>query len=376
VRVGDVLRCGGVVAQVCQPRLPCARLDARTGRRFAGRFLRSRRVGFFARVLTPGAIAAGDPIELVRRDGGEPSIDDLLRLTQLEAWDAEGLAHLLLSRHLPAAWRELIEHKAELAQRAEGWHGLRPLELVERRVEAPDVASLWLACPYRRPLPPYRPGQYLTVTWRLEPEDGALRRSYVLTGEPERADRYRITVARTAPGPHPPGVVSTAMLDELAPGARLLAAAPRGSFTLDEVTASSRGVLVLSEGIGVASALPLLRERRRRLPEVPAVHLHVDRDPARFALQDELAALDEPAGESPSFAPARRLVFGHEPAPPAALLRKLVAAAEHVFLAGPKSFTEEVTAALEGLVELVHGAPDAALGGKAAGARLRVESHG
>jgi MOSC domain-containing protein YiiM/ferredoxin-NADP reductase len=359
VHVGDVLRCGDVTIRVRQPRLPCRKLDVRTGHRMVARLLRSRRVGFFASVLVPGAISTGDPIELLHREPGAPTVDELFRLSQLDTWDAPGLAALLQSDQLPAEWRELLELKLELAREAVGWHGLRPLRVVERRREAEDVVSLWLACPYGRPLAPFAPGQHLTLTWRLGADRGALRRAYAITSDPQALDRYRITVGRwPSKGEHPDGVVSSALL-ALLPGDLVHAAAPRGAATLETVRTTSRGLLILTEGIGVAMALPLLRERARRFPGVPATHLHLDRDGAHFALRAELAVASTGVRRLVAFrAPGPRdrqpRDFDLIGEPSCELVRQLAAQADHVYLAGARSFTDALEAQLAGVDATLH----------------------
>jgi MOSC domain-containing protein YiiM len=65
-RIGDP-DCG-VLVEVRLPRTPCENLSARMGDpQFHRRFTASRRVGAYLKVLEPGAIAAGDPIEIAFR---------------------------------------------------------------------------------------------------------------------------------------------------------------------------------------------------------------------------------------------------------------------------------------------------------------------
>lgn len=69
VHVGDVFRLGGARVQVTRPRVPCFKLEIRTGSpSFITPFLASGRLGFYLRVLTAGPVAAGDPIELEAAD--------------------------------------------------------------------------------------------------------------------------------------------------------------------------------------------------------------------------------------------------------------------------------------------------------------------
>jgi MOSC domain-containing protein YiiM len=68
VCVGDIIRCGGVVFEISQPRTPCFKQARKLGvPDFAKLILQTGKPGFLARVLQPGAIAAGDAFELVER---------------------------------------------------------------------------------------------------------------------------------------------------------------------------------------------------------------------------------------------------------------------------------------------------------------------
>lgn len=69
VHFGDILRLGGARVQVTTPRVPCFKLGLRTGDpAIVEPFLHSGRLGFYLRVLEPGPVAAGDPIERLEAD--------------------------------------------------------------------------------------------------------------------------------------------------------------------------------------------------------------------------------------------------------------------------------------------------------------------
>jgi MOSC domain-containing protein YiiM len=68
LHIGDRLSIGDVVLQVTQPRLPCFKLGLKFGdQRFVARFLKSRRCGFYCRVLWEGMIEPGQSIAIVAR---------------------------------------------------------------------------------------------------------------------------------------------------------------------------------------------------------------------------------------------------------------------------------------------------------------------
>lgn len=66
--IGDVLRIGSAEMQVTQPRQPCFKLALRFDDSGLGRLMmQTGRTGWYARVITPGVLAAGDEIRVVRR---------------------------------------------------------------------------------------------------------------------------------------------------------------------------------------------------------------------------------------------------------------------------------------------------------------------
>jgi MOSC domain-containing protein YiiM len=67
-RIGERWRIGDVELEVCQPRLPCAKLGLRFGDPgMVKRFALAGRPGAYLRILREGALAAGDAVEIVAR---------------------------------------------------------------------------------------------------------------------------------------------------------------------------------------------------------------------------------------------------------------------------------------------------------------------
>jgi MOSC domain-containing protein YiiM len=66
--IGEVWRIGTVVLQVCQPRLPCAKLGHRFGDpRMVKRFAEAGRPGAYLRILSEGELGAGDRVDITHR---------------------------------------------------------------------------------------------------------------------------------------------------------------------------------------------------------------------------------------------------------------------------------------------------------------------
>ena len=79
-RPGDRLRVGPVLVELTSPRIPCSVFAHRMGdRQWVKRFRDAERPGAYARVLEPGEVAAGDPVELIPVTEG-PTLLETFRL--------------------------------------------------------------------------------------------------------------------------------------------------------------------------------------------------------------------------------------------------------------------------------------------------------
>lgn len=125
VCIGDVYRAGTALLQVSQGRQPCWKLNRRIGRPDAALDMQvSGATGWYYRVLQPGALAAGDRMELIERPcPGWP----LARLVR--ALYPPDLAHAGLAQEwaraaglapLSANWRETFARRLATG-RIEDW---------------------------------------------------------------------------------------------------------------------------------------------------------------------------------------------------------------------------------------------------------------
>ncbi len=120
--IGQRWRIGEAVVEVSEPRIPCAV--------FAGfwdvpdlikRFTRRGQPGAYLRVVTEGAVAAGDLIEVVHRPGHGVSLAEAFRA---RTGERDLVPRLLEATELPAAWHawahRVLGHRGEpTTQRAE-----------------------------------------------------------------------------------------------------------------------------------------------------------------------------------------------------------------------------------------------------------------
>jgi MOSC domain-containing protein YiiM len=78
VCVGDVFRIGEASVQVCQPRMPCAKLAGKNESKMLPKLIANvGYTGFYMRVLSEGLVAAGDSFDLLRAHPERITIADV-----------------------------------------------------------------------------------------------------------------------------------------------------------------------------------------------------------------------------------------------------------------------------------------------------------
>ncbi|QIN82904.1 MOSC domain-containing protein [Rubrobacter tropicus] len=79
--IGDRFSIGSAVLEVTAPRIPCVTLAVRMGDpAFLKRFRRAERPGLYCRVIRPGEVAAGDPVESGAYSGERVPAIELFRV--------------------------------------------------------------------------------------------------------------------------------------------------------------------------------------------------------------------------------------------------------------------------------------------------------
>ena len=197
---------------------------------------------------------------------------------------------------------EQIRHararRAEREREADGWSGYRKFRVARKVVEAPGVVSLHLAPHDRKPLPGYRPGQFVTLQLRPSGDARPLVRCYSLSNVPS-PDHFRITVKKmlapeSAPAA-PPGRASSFVCDLVAEGDLLDVKAPAGNFCADLVR---RAPLVLvAGGVGITPLITMLNAVASRGFDREVWLFYGERRPQALLWVDELERLAAQHGD-------------------------------------------------------------------------------
>lgn len=138
------------------------------------------------------------------------------------------------------------------------WNGIRKFTVAKKEPEGADTFSFYLKPHDGKPLPGFRPGQYLTFQLNIPGLGKPLVRCYSLS-DCARPWQYRVTIKRCTPPPntaHPPGLSSTYFCDVVKQGDILDVKAPSGHFFLD--LERRRPVVLISAGVGITPMISMV----------------------------------------------------------------------------------------------------------------------
>lgn len=131
------------------------------------------------------------------------------------------------------------------------WNGIRKFNVAQKVKEAKDTFSFYLKPHDGKPLPHFKPGQYLTFSLTVPGQAKPVARCYSLS-DISRTNHYRVTIKRCLPPPqssHPAGLGSSFFCDVIKEGDIVDTKAPNGHFFL--AMEKPRPVVLISGGIGV-----------------------------------------------------------------------------------------------------------------------------
>jgi ferredoxin-NADP reductase/MOSC domain-containing protein YiiM len=262
VCIGDRYRIGGAVFEVTQPRVTCFRVGIRMDDpQMPALLVSHHRPGFYFRVLTEGAVEAGQEIIKIASGPQAMTVAEMDALLYLPGHPRQQVLRALRIPALSGGWKasfqEMLGQPGQSAGNAglteasppPAWPGFRPLAVTGISRESATVISVHLADPGGGSVPAALPGQFLTLRLHPGPAGRPLLRSYSLSG-PAAARGYRISVKREEHG-----AASQFLHTRVRAGDLLEAAAPRGTFTLRPGQAP---VVLISAGVGATPVLAML----------------------------------------------------------------------------------------------------------------------
>ncbi|MGW4891593.1 globin domain-containing protein [Kitasatospora sp. NPDC004240] len=194
------------------------------------------------------------------------------------AWDE---VYWLMANALIAI-EDRLREEAAAAQHGGPDDLWRPWAVVARYQETDDVVTFLVRPADGGPVPPARPGQYVSV--RVTMADGARQiRQYSLSGQPDGALAFSVKRADTEGVPA--GEVSTHLQDHVQAGATLELTPPMGDVALAD---GDGPVLLASAGIGNTPITAMLAHLASTESPRRVITVHGDRDQLSHAFRPEL----------------------------------------------------------------------------------------
>ncbi|KAK8923249.1 Flavohemoprotein [Metarhizium anisopliae] len=186
------------------------------------------------------------------------------------------------------------------------WTDWRPFDVADRVHEGENVVSFYLKPRDKKPLPPFMPGQYVSIRVAVPGKEHKQIRQYALSEAPN-PDYYRITVQRNrgaggggipdeqhqsaCPYASPPGAVSNHLIDSAVAGDTLELSHPAGHIFLDTKNLSNAPLVLFSTGIGATPMLSILNFTAKEQPGRPVSWINASQGAMPFqARVDSLAA--------------------------------------------------------------------------------------
>lgn len=151
---------------------------------------------------------------------------------------------------------EVLNLKAQAAPEV-AWNGYRKFTVSRKVEECEDTYSFYLTPHNGKPLPQFKPGQYLTFEMKFRNEPKPQVRCYSLSDGSISDAHYRVTIKRYMRADGTPGAVSNYFADQVKEGDILDVKAPSGKFFLDVEV--ERPVVLISGGIGITPMLAMAR---------------------------------------------------------------------------------------------------------------------
>jgi ferredoxin-NADP reductase len=140
------------------------------------------------------------------------------------------------------------------------WNGFRKFRVAKKHLECQDVYSFYLAPHDGKPIPSFKPGQYLTFQLNVPHQTKPVIRCYSISDAPRQDNHFRVTIKKALPPRDavgaPAGIASSYFSDHLQEGDIVDVKAPGGVFFLE--MSRSTPVVLISGGVGITPMLSMM----------------------------------------------------------------------------------------------------------------------
>ncbi|MCM3744954.1 NO-inducible flavohemoprotein [Sporosarcina luteola] len=224
-------------------------------------------------------------------------------------------------------------------EEATGWRTFKDFVIANKVQESDVITSFYLKPADGKQLPSYKPGQYITVRFRIPGDEYTVNRQYSLSQTPGK-DMFRISVKREDECV-PNGKVSTYLHRDMNIGDTIEVSAPAGDFYLD--TESKTPVTLISGGVGITPMMAMYETIASVTPERQVAFLHSARTRKHQAFDEVLRTMTESlpnASYEALYSEEGDRFINRE------FLAKYVVEGSDVYVCGPTPFMQAVISAL------------------------------
>ncbi|ALS77661.1 nitric oxide dioxygenase [Planococcus kocurii] len=253
---------------------------------------------------------------------GDAATDDIL-----EAW-AE--AYDVIADAFIGVEKDMYKQTAE---QENSWIFFKDFIVTRKVKESEVITSFYMKPADGSDVPPYTPGQYISIRLSMPGEEFLVIRQYSLSQAP-KSDEFRISV-KSENDNDPNGVVSNYLHSGVNEGDHVEISAPAGVFVLDMTKVSP--VAFISGGVGITPMMSMFETVAKSTPERPTTFLHGARNPLQQAFDNDIQVYAK------MMADARyKAVYSDEPNGfiTREMLEEYVDPASDVYVCGPALFME------------------------------------
>jgi ferredoxin-NADP reductase len=172
------------------------------------------------------------------------------------------------------------------------WQDWRNFVVMRKVKESEEITSFYLQPQDGKPLPDFKPRQFLTIKLDIPGQSRAVIRTYSLSDYQASGEYYRLSIKREG-SPEgldvPPGVASNFMHDRVEVGKIIPAKPPNGKFYLD--LNASYPIILISNGVGITPMIAMAKATTLNNPQRPVWFLHGARNGNYHAFRAEMADL-------------------------------------------------------------------------------------
>ncbi len=116
--IGDIFTLGTARVQLCQPRTPCWKIEARHGVEGMTRYIAEHGIaGWYYRVLAEGEVAVGDTLELIERAADPITLAAFWAVVHAHRPGADALQRLAEAPGLSANWQRRLWERVDWLRR-------------------------------------------------------------------------------------------------------------------------------------------------------------------------------------------------------------------------------------------------------------------